>query len=504
MNPSLRLPEELARFAELQEHLTSSYPLLENPQAPRTVVVVPSLSLDADVLANIAGIQHYEERLLCLLTLLRLPRTRVVFMTSQPVDPSIIDYYLHFLPGVPASHARARLTLLSAHDASAIPLTQKILARPRLLQRIKESLSGSEIAYLTCFNATELERTLAVRLGVPLYACNPNLSHLGSKSGSRKIFKEAGVKLPDGFEDLRDEGDLITALSELKKRQPSLVRAAVKLNEGASGEGNAVFSYADCPAVGIEMWLARELPRRLRFEASGESYDHFLAQFAGMGGVAESWIAGSQVRSPSVQCDIDPLGHVQLVSTHDQVLGGPTGQIYLGATFPADAAYRREIQEVGLQIGKVLSDKGALGRFGVDFVSVQEGDLWQNYAIEINLRRGGTTHPFVMLQLLTDGTFDAATGLYLTPTGEPRYYYTSDNLQSPGYRGLSPDDLIDIAVYNGLHFHGAEQQGVVFHLIGALSEFGKVGAVCVADSLDNARRLYGNAVAVLDGATQGG
>lgn len=108
----------------------------------------------------------------------------------------------------------------------------------------------------------------------------------------------------------------------------------------------------------------------------------------------------------------------------------------------------------------------------------------------------------MMLQFLTDGVYDAATGLYLTPTGEPRYYYTSDNLQSPSYRGFSPDDLIDISVYHGLHFHGAEQQGVVFHLIGALSEFGKLGVVCLADSPQGAQRRYAETVAVLDRETR--
>lgn len=190
------------------------------------------------------------------------------------------------------------------------------------------------------------------------------------------------------------------------------------------------------------------------------------------------------------------------MSTHDQVLGGPSGQIYLGASFPADAAYRCDIQAAGLRIGEVLRSRGALGRFGVDFVSVQAGERWRHLAIEINLRKGGTTHPFMMLQFLTDGVYDAATGLYLTPTGEPRYYYTSDNLQSPSYRGFSPDDLIDISVYHGLHFHGAEQQGVVFHLIGALSEFGKLGVVCLADSPQGAQRRYAETVAVLDRETR--
>jgi PGM1 C-terminal domain len=72
------------------------------------------------------------------------------------------------------------------------------------------------------------------------------------------------------------------------------------------------------------------------------------------------------------------------------------------------------------------------------------------------------------------------------------------NHTAPVYRGLTPADLLDIVVVNGLHFNGATQQGVVFHLIGALSEFGKLGIVCVAPSFDEADRLYLETVAVLD------
>ena len=145
----------------------------------------------------------------------------------------------------------------------------------------------------------------------------------------------------------------------------------------------------------------------------------------------------------------------------------------------------------------MLKQQGVLGRFSIDFISVKEGDAWKHYAIEINLRKGGTTHPFMMLQFLTDGEYDPETGLYLTPTGQPRYYYASDNLQHENYQGLTPDDLIDISVYHDLHFHSASQEGVMFHLIGALSEFGKLGVVCIGDSLDAAKALYKHTVEVL-------
>src|SRR5690606_16165034 len=145
--------------------------------------------------------------------------------------------------------------------------------------------------------------------------------------------------------------------------------------------------------------------------------------------------------------------------------------------FPADDAYRLDIQSMGLKAAEALMKKGVLGRFGIDFISVKEGDSWRHYAIEINLRKGGTTHPFLMLQFLTDGHYQAATGEFLTQASSPRCYYATDNLESERYRGLRADDLIDLAVLNGLHFHAATGEGVAFHLIGALSEFGKLGLV---------------------------
>jgi hypothetical protein len=500
MHPAPGSAEELSRFAELQRRLVPLYErIFPDPRAPRTVVVNPSLSLNPDILAKIAGVQHYEERMLCMLMLLRLPRTRVVFLSSQPVHPTILDYYLHLLPGIPAGHARKRLTVLSADDASITPLTQKILAKPQLLQRIRQVVDDPTNAHMTCFNATAFERTLAVQLGLPLYACDPALTELGTKTGSRRVFKEAGIEMPPGFEGLRDEGDMVEALEALKAMQPYLRRAAVKLNDGTSGEGNAVFSFEGSPrGNALRGWIERELPRRLRFEEATERWEPFRDKFTRMTGVVESWIEGEKKRSPSVQGRIDPLGEVQLVSTHDQLLGGPSQQIYLGATFPADEAYRFVVQRAGMRVGEVLKAKGVLGRYGVDFVSVDEGGEWKHYAIEINLRKGGTTHPYLMLQFLTDGVYHAETGLYKTSGGQVRTYYTSDNLGSPSYKGLTPDDLIDISAYHSLHFHGASQQGVVFHLIGALSEYGKVGVLCVADSIDAALKQYGYTVEVLN------
>jgi hypothetical protein len=125
--------------------------------------------------------------MLCLLLLLRMPRTRVIYVTSTSLSETIIDYYLHLLPGVPGVHARRRLTLVSCDDASLTALTRKILERPQVIAQIAKAIPDLASAHMTCFTVSELERKLALALGLPIYGCNPSLLHWGSKSGSRKL-----------------------------------------------------------------------------------------------------------------------------------------------------------------------------------------------------------------------------------------------------------------------------------------------------------------------------
>jgi len=498
--PAPGSPEELSEFARIQSTLAPLFEkVFSDASAPRTIVVVPSLSLDPVELHKISGVEHYEERLLCLLMMLRLPRTEVVYVTSRALAPAIIDYYLHLLPGVPAAHARRRLTLLDCDDGSLVPLTQKILYRPRLVERLRTSITHPELSHLTCFNSTVLERTLAVRLGIPMYATDPALASLGTKSGSRRVFREAGIPTPDGFEDVSTEEGVAEAIAALKRRRPALPAAVVKLDEGFSGEGNATFDLRQAPdGSGLAAWVRRRLPTELVFEAKDESWETYSGKLSTMGGIVECFVSGADPASPSVQCRIDPVGHIEVVSTHDQVLGGPTGQIFLGCRFPAAPEYRGELHDAGKRIGAVLRDRGVIGRFGVDFMSVVEGDgQRRTYAIEINLRKGGTTLPFLMLQFLTGGTYHPESGHYATALGEPRYYYATDNLQRDAYRRLTPPDLIDVVVEQGLHFDSTTQEGVVFHLIGAIAEFGKLGVLAIGKTPERALDRYERTVEVL-------
>jgi hypothetical protein len=189
---------------------------------------------------------------------------------------------------------------------------------------------------------------------------------------------------------------------------------------------------------------------------------------------------------------------VELLSTHDQMLGGASGQKYLGCVFPADNDYAACIAEPAMVIGRHLAQLGVLGRFAVDFVVVQdETGTWTPYAIELNLRKGGTTHPFLTLQFLTDGTYDGERGVFLTPGGTRKYLVATDHLEDDRLKALTVADLFDVVVRHGLHFDQSRRTGVVFHMISCLTECGRIGMTAVGDSPQDAWRIYQEAEAVL-------
>jgi hypothetical protein len=486
-------------FDQLQTRLVPLWRSIERlSQDEQTIVVVPSLTVDAGDLTG-AKLQSYEERFLFLLLLLRQPRARLVYVTSQPILPSVVDYYLDLLPGVIPSHARKRLFLVAPLDGSPRPLSQKILERPRLIRRLRELVIDPERAHLVPYNTTELERDLAVALGIPMYGADPRHFHFGTKTGCRRLFQEEGVPHPIGREGIASLSDAAGAIAAMRAERPTLEQVLLKLNEGVSGEGNAKVDLRDLPDPGAadEAEAIEARVRDMSFETE-TTLDRYVAKLEERGGVVEELITGDEFRSPSVQLRVTPLGKVELLSTHDQLLGGPSGQTYIGCRFPADTAYAPQITAEAARIGARLAAEGVIGRFALDFVTVRRDGSWDPYAIEVNLRKGGTTHPFLTLQFLTDGTYDPERAVFTAPNGQQKHFVASDHVENPAYRDLTPDDLFDIVARRGLHFDHSRQTGVVFHMLAALAEEGWMGLTAVGDSAADADRVYREAIAVLD------
>jgi len=154
----------------------------------------------------------------------------------------------------------------------------------------------------------------------------------------------------------------------------------------------------------------------------------------------------------------------------------------------------------------VLARHGVVSRFGVDFLACRDTPdaAWQILALEVNLRILGTTHPFLALRFLTGGELDAASGHFLSLSQRPKYYRATDNLRSERYRGILPEDLFDILSLNGLHYSHRTESGVLFHMIGAVSEFGKLGVTVIGNDPDEVSVLYDKTIHVLDAEAAAG
>ncbi|HET6561894.1 MAG TPA: peptide ligase PGM1-related protein [Marmoricola sp.] len=487
--------ERYQRFDRLQARMPGVWDAMRLNHPDESVVVVPSVTMTSGSMA-----QAYEERFLFLLVLLRQPRLRMVYVTSMPIQPEIVEYYLALLTGVIPSHARSRLSLVAVHDSSPRNLSVKLLERPRLLSRIAELIPNRDRSHLVPYNTTELERDVALTLGIPMYGADPRLAPLGSKSGCRQLFADVGVPHPLGVEDLHGVDELVDAVVGMRAERPVMDSVIVKTNEGVSGAGNALVRLSGLPAPGApdERGQVAARLQAMELESQRTPLDVYLARFAEGGGIVEERITGKEIRSPSVQLRVLPGGQVELLSTHDQLLGGASGQSYLGCRFPAAPEYAAAITRHAKAIGVRLAEKGALGRFAVDFVVVRGGaGEWTPYAIELNLRKGGTTHPFLTLQFLTDGRYDPGTALFLTPRGHEKHLVATDHLEADQLRGLVPQDLFDIVARHGLHFDPSREVGVVFHMISCLTEHGRVGLTAVGDTPAEADRRYRAAERIL-------
>ena len=475
-------------FAELQQRLRALWPsvtLRSIGDVERTVVVVHSLSMEVpDQLIPV--FPAYEERFLCLvLSLLRSPKSRVIYVTSQPILPRLIDYYFGLVPELDTPEARSRFAVVSLVDGRNLPLTRKLLAHPGAIERIRALVAKPELALVLPFATSPDEVELAVRLGIPLFGADPALEWLGTKTGSRRVFAEEDVPHARGFE-VSSEWDVLRALGELRS-----ATAIVKLDRGVSGLGNALVDVAGALGGGLAV--------ALKLEDTEVHVGDYLTALADQGGIVEERIEGDDFRSPSAQLRISPTGQVDILSTHDQVLGGPNGQTYFGCRFPADPEYAPHVAVEALKVGRRLSREGVIGRCALDFVAVRKGEGWELSAIEINLRSGGTTHPFMALSTLTDGVYDPLAGEFRTRLGDIKHYVATDHLDAPAYQALTPDDLLDVVAERALGWDAERETGVALHMVSALAVAGRVGLTAIGDTPTEASALYRELKQTLDG-----
>jgi hypothetical protein len=95
------------------------------------------------------------------------------------------------------------------------------------------------------------------------------------------------------------------------------------------------------------------------------------------------------------------------------------------------------------------------------------------------------------MKLLTHGYTDPNTGLFMTPSGRNKYYVSNDHVSDASLKQLVPQDLYELmAARKDLHWDPIRQSGVVFHMLGRMSEYGTTSMTAIANSSEGARQLF--------------
>ena len=484
---------------ELQNQL---YQWSKEPQDGRrvgqTVLAIPSLSLPFFGVQSIEQLLHYEERIFYLFHILRNPLNRLIVVTSSPVTETLVSYLLHLVPGIPHSHARRRLELLHVQDNSSKPLTQKILDRPALMTRIKRLLSESPRASISCYTVTPLEEELAVALQVPLHGPRAEHLRLTSNSGSRQLFQALGIPHPRGCKDVQYIGDVARALVDLAKEQPQLAKACLKHNFSISGYGNAIIDLSELQERlqrGDEVdnpfyrWVTDCLPKWTRLVHERQTWNSYLERLGLEGGVVEGFVEGDPC---SVQVRIDLDGTVDVIGTHEELMGGENAQVYLGCRFPASQRLAGRLGALGLKLGEWMAKEGVVGRFTANFLATPKGgeSVDELYAVDVHLRKGNTTLPLRTLQLLSGGRYYHEEGVFKDDRGQELCYLSSDHFGAGQFKGMMPRDLLEIITCSPYHYSSTTHTGAVFHMLNGISELGQTGITCIERRHELAERLY--------------
>jgi hypothetical protein len=460
-------------------------------RTPHTVVFLPSYSVAGSLL------EHYAARLLPLehrhlLHLLRLagvPGARMVFVTSAKPSWQVLDYYLSLLAPEQRLDVRSRIRFLEVPDPRPLSVTTKLLDRPDLITELRGLVAG-RLAYVEPWNVTESESRLARLLGLPLNGTPHTLWPLGFKSSGRRTLRSAGVPVLPGVEDVRSAHDVVAAVEEVRRRRPDAAGVVVKTDNSGAGDGNRVLRFSD-------------LPTAAAVRAAVSCWEQWYHEDLSRGGVVEEYLVGAELAFPSVQVDIAPTNQVTVVSTHEQLLGGPTGQVYVGCRMPAGPAFATTLADYGMAVGRVLAERGALGRLAVDFAATRRDAAWEVYGLEINLRKTGTTHPFAALTGLVRGDYDPADGRWLTLEGAERCYRSTDNLVVPTWQARTAPSAVGAMRRAGIAFDRHTGTGVVLHSMCGLDSDGCLGLTAIAATCADVDRLYDEAFEVLAARPRG-
>lgn len=454
------------------------------------VICLSSMTFDKVLTEAIKGLEHYEMRCLWEISRVKNGNVHVHFFSKRKVHQEAIRHFSKVFDLT--NEELERIHFYSVEEilkTTFLPedLSDYIKDFGAVAREFKKICSLNN-AYLECFVLTEKEKHLVDNYNIPTWWSHEDLDYYKTKSGNRKILRGV-TAIPRGIENLHSYEESLHALKNLS-HQTNARRFVIKLNDGVSGDGNGFINLKNGGSSIIEAL------ENINFVSPKMTTEKFFTEMRKLGGVIEEFIEGENKRSPSVQLLLSPNGDFEILSSHEQILD-ESGSRFLGSEFPAKEDHRESIMREAEKVAKKLCTLNLSGIVGLDFLTVKNANgLIETYLIEMNIRKGGTTHPY----------WSARTALGALPCpvkgtlrkGKKEWVYRSnDNLSDGGGCRRSLSGLMEKAEKAGLTYCPQRKTGAIFHMLSCWEPEGKCGATFIGETPEEAMILEENLIKLL-------
>jgi hypothetical protein len=190
-------------FEQLQQRLKHTWASINCSH--RVVIHIPSLSLTPTQRASVCSVSSIpllESAQISRVCDVADPLVDVVYVTHAPMDTVVEQYWTKLLEAGGVTDPGARFRVLHPENGprlpERLPLTAKLLASPRAMERLKLIVHGRP-AFIVPGIVGDSEIDLAVALGLPLLASHPAIAlAVATKSGARAVFKRARMNVAPG------------------------------------------------------------------------------------------------------------------------------------------------------------------------------------------------------------------------------------------------------------------------------------------------------------------
>ena len=271
---------------------------------------------------------------------------------------------------IPTVGAKASAARLARRPRPSGPSARSYLHGPVSSSTSEARSQIRTAAYLMPYNSTAVERDIALAARYPVVRCRPRPRMAWDQKRRSRAVRPGGstTSVGRGAHPVASP-TRPTRSARSARRSPRSPSWSSSSTTRCPARGTRCSTWQECPRLAraesvrlIQQRLARLVP-----EVDEVSPAAFLRKLAAQGGVVEERITAREVRSPSVQLWITPTRAVELLSTHDQILHGRSGQTIRRVPLSSRSCLcphsQRPCPPDRQAVGGYRSDRPARGRF---------------------------------------------------------------------------------------------------------------------------------------------